>query len=228
MTHPIALSDDQLGMVMHACQPMLTQDRDRFFACADWMRWPANRSRSAMASFIGRSRRCGASIGSHLRSTSSRGADAPLARRSREVTHARPRRRAPPAPLVEGKRASGVVARHCLPDRLEVVGRVEFGAVGAPSAALDDPVDGAELVGRNPQSHDLAEAHHHIPGHYLDPGAGEFLVPAGLFQVLDDLIEGLGSGRAAERSSAGSHCRRRMVAAKNSTSPLTLLRAAAT
>src|ERR1700693_1967832 len=75
------------------------------------------------------------------------------------------------------------VVLHRVPDRLIVVGRVEFRAVAAPGALLDDPVDLAQFVRRYPQRDDLPDPHHDVPRHHLDTLRRKLVVPTGLFQV---------------------------------------------
>src|SRR5258705_11908395 len=48
-------------------------------------------------------------------------------------------------------------------DRLVVIGRIEFGTIGAPSAIFDDAVDLAQPRRSQPQRHDLPDPHHYVP-----------------------------------------------------------------
>src|ERR1700732_3260018 len=86
---------------------------------------------------------------------------------------------------LEGSRT---MMRDRVPYRLEVVSRVELGAITAPGGLLDDAVRIAQLFGGHAQNDDLADAHHHVPGHDFDAVGRELVVPACLLQVLVYLI----------------------------------------
>src|SRR5262249_27469607 len=83
---------------------------------------------------------------------------------------------------------SGLLAQR-LPDRLEVVGRIELGAEGAPGLRLDHPVALSRLLGGQAQRHHLADAHDDMPGDHLDALGREALVEAGLLEPRLNLVE---------------------------------------
>src|ERR1700757_3218375 len=62
-----------------------------------------------------------------------------------------------------GWKSSLAMVGNRVPDRFEIVGRVELGTVAAPSGLLDDAVGLAQLIDRDAQYYDLADPHHHIP-----------------------------------------------------------------
>ena len=85
-----------------------------------------------------------------------------------------------------------MMVRDRVPYRLEIVSRVELSAIAAPRGLLDDPVRIAQLFGGHAQNDDLADTHHHVPGHDFDAVGRELVVPACLLQVLVYLIDRFG------------------------------------
>src|SRR3954447_2369433 len=83
------------------------------------------------------------------------------------------------------------MVRDRVPYRLEVVSRVELGAITAPGGLLDDAVRIARLLGGHAQNDALADPHHHVPSDDFNTVGRELVVPACLLQVLVYLIDRL-------------------------------------
>src|SRR5689334_4101355 len=75
-------------------------------------------------------------------------------------------------------------------DRLVIIGRIELGAVAAPGSVLEDTVDFAQPRRRQPQRHDLAYSHHHIPAHDLDAIRRKRLVISLALELRIELLSG--------------------------------------
>jgi hypothetical protein len=61
---------------------------------------------------------------------------------------------------------------------LIIIGRIKLSPISAPGCLFDGNIHFAQTFSRNPQSDNLTDTHHHVPGNDFDSGRWECLVIA--------------------------------------------------